>query len=406
MKQLLLLPTFFISVLSVIFAQTTTCDIKNHANGNIKTHANSKIGIYGNLINEGSFTDTGNLSEVGFYNATTGLSISGNNSPEFATLITNLPNDLSVQVKTIVTTGLLFLDGRIITPRDTPDVSVDLVNTDVVLGEGNPSHVDGYTSYTGNNAYVFPVGDDLRLRTVAVNANAALNTSRAAYFYEDPENPTTFSTSFDREIKEESISIISSEEFWELDGIQPTTVTLTWDVLSNISNYTVDNNLTELRVVGWSKVEQRWVDLGNSNVTGNPNIGQITSEVFIPDNYEVITFAGTNRGVGGVTDVSENLVFFNAISDDNDDLNSFFRIQGINKFPNNVLKIYNRWGVEVYSKNGYTENPDDGFRGKSNGRVTIEEKERLPVGTYFYVLDYEISQGRRKSKSGYLYINR
>ena len=406
MKQLLLLFICSISALSEIYAQTPTCDIKNHAGSSIKVHADSKIGIYGNLINDGNFTDADGFSEVGFYNADTGLKISGDTSPEFATLITNLPNDLSLEVKSIVNTGLLFLNGKIITPRNTPDISIDLLNTDVVLGEGDPSHVDGYTSYAGNNAYVFPVGDDMRLRTIAINANAAQNTSRAAYFYEDPENPTTFATSFDRSVKEESITIISNEEFWDLDGNQPTLVTITWDALSNISDYLLENNLSELRVTGWSKSQQRWINLGNTNLTGTLSSGQITSDLFIPNDYEVITFAGTLRGVNPEEERNNELIFYNAISDnEEDEINSFFRIGNINKYPNNNLTIFNRWGVEVYSKDGYNENPDEGFRGKSNGRVTIKEESRLPVGTYFYILNYEDS-GVQKSKSGYLYINR
>ena len=46
------------------------------------------------------------------------------------------------------------------------------------------------------------------------------------------------------------------------------------------------------------------------------------------------------------------------------------------------------------------------FDGTSNGRVTVDVDNKLPVGTYFYILDYEDSQGEMKTLSGYIYINR
>ena len=46
------------------------------------------------------------------------------------------------------------------------------------------------------------------------------------------------------------------------------------------------------------------------------------------------------------------------------------------------------------------------FNGTSEGRVTVDVDSKLPVGTYFYILDYELPNGETKSLSGYIYINR
>tara|TARA_R110002033_G_C3885723_1_gene238355 strand:+ start:80 stop:241 length:162 start_codon:yes stop_codon:yes gene_type:complete len=53
----------------------------------------------------------------------------------------------------------------------------------------------------------------------------------------------------------------------------------------------------------------------------------------------------------------------------------------------------------VYSKRGYKNE----FDGTSNGRVTINTSEKLPTGTYYYVLD--LGNGS-KPKVGWIYINR
>ncbi|WP_209404581.1 Ig-like domain-containing protein [Pseudozobellia sp. WGM2] len=81
-----------------------------------------------------------------------------------------------------------------------------------------------------------------------------------------------------------------------------------------------------------------------------------------------------------------------------------FQITNIESFPNNTVRIYNRWGVLVFDTNGY-DNGNNSFRGLSTGRATINVNEELPVGVYFYTIDYMID-GDAKVKNGYLYINR
>ncbi len=86
--------------------------------------------------------------------------------------------------------------------------------------------------------------------------------------------------------------------------------------------------------------------------------------------------------------------------------NDVFTITGIENFENTV-KIYNRWGVEVFEVRNYNnEDPSRSFRGRSEGRITVSADELLPVGTYFYVITYTTSSGNEECLSGYLYINR
>ena len=94
---------------------------------------------------------------------------------------------------------------------------------------------------------------------------------------------------------------------------------------------------------------------------------------------------------------------FNAVSANGDGLNDVFFIKGIDCYPNNNVRIYNRYGVIVYEKNGY-DNITNPFQGFSDGRATIVRGNKLPTGTYFYTLEYE-SDGRKIQKAGYLYVN-
>ena len=80
-------------------------------------------------------------------------------------------------------------------------------------------------------------------------------------------------------------------------------------------------------------------------------------------------------------------------------------IRIIQNFPENEIKIFNRWGVLVYEVQGYGKN-NNFFRGQSMGRVTLDREKQLPVGTYFYILTYTTKDGKTKKRSDYLYLNR
>jgi len=151
-------------------------------------------------------------------------------------------------------------------------------------------------------------------------------------------------------------------------------------------------DIENLRVVGWNPTTEEWINLGNSNVTGDLNNGELTSLSFIPNDYTVLTFGTSELARDG------DLEIFTAVSPNGDGFNDTFIIQGIARFPNNELLIFNRWGVLVYNRKGY----DNTWAGISEGRATVAKGEELPVGTYYYVLKIE----GLKDRAGYLYINR
>jgi len=96
---------------------------------------------------------------------------------------------------------------------------------------------------------------------------------------------------------------------------------------------------------------------------------------------------------------------FNVITPNGDNVHDVLTISGLENFPENTIKIYNRWGVLVFTTNAYNTEGNV-FDGTSNGRATISQDRKLPVGTYFYILDYQNATGTVRSQSGYLYLNR
>ncbi|MBC5839496.1 T9SS type B sorting domain-containing protein, partial [Flavobacterium muglaense] len=108
---------------------------------------------------------------------------------------------------------------------------------------------------------------------------------------------------------------------------------------------------------------------------------------------------------GTVVGKEFGLEIFNAVSPNDDGRNDFFRIEGIDAYPDNTVEIYNRWGVLVYERSGY-DNDSKAFRGISEGRATVNQSAPLPTGTYYYIVKYVDSKSVGRSKAGYLYLNR
>ena len=153
------------------------------------------------------------------------------------------------------------------------------------------------------------------------------------------------------------------------------------------------------------------------NVTTNPANGSVSVNSDGSIEYRPHTnFAGTDTFVyelcnasGCATatvtvEVIKSIVVYNAISLSSDK-NDHFHIAGIESYPNNVVRIYNRWGVKVWEAEHY-DNIRNVFKGISNGRVTVEAPNKLPQGTYYYVIEYTDEHNQQQSKTGWLYIKK
>lgn len=359
-----------------------------HNFGNVQIHDQGQIGFHIDLINDGDFDE--NLGLAGFYNTQNELFVSGANQPIFFDMEVDVQDDLILEVAVGVSNFLEFLDGRVITPRNTIPTYLDFTNNGNYLGEADPTHVDGYVNNDGDLDFTFPIGDDFRLRTMSVlREDTSFTAFTGAYFFENPNNPSTLGSALTTANFQNTLSIVSEKEYWDLDGINPVRVTLTWDEQSEIE--LLADELSSLRVVGFSPTLNQWVNLGNSGFSGTENAGQLTSDVFEPNLFTALTIGSILKGNGSIN-------VFTIFTPNGDGLNDTFVIEGIETSPENELSIYNRWGVEVFRQKNY----DNSFAGQSNGRVTINESRQLPEGTYYYVLKLR----DREDIAGPLYINR
>ncbi len=406
--------TLIIFLLAFAYSFAQHDSVTMHEQGVLRTHNNAQIGIFGDLTNHGVF-NVNDGGEVGFYNQNREQQIVGTNRPIIYSMKIDTPQDLNLQVGVDVINNVDFIEGRVLTARNRTDVSLDIFNDNAYEGASDTNHVDGFTSRDGSENYVFPVGDDFRLRPIEIITNGNLALYKAAYFYEDAAGFNAYNKRFDRQEKNNFLGRVSPFEFWYIDHekvnstevSQDIQVTLTWDRFSNIEDLIGGKDLKNLRVAGWHKDQQRWLDLGKFTTEGDVSEGKISSDPINVDLYEVVTFAS-------LINTEAEVLVYNGVSAGEDGANDYLVIANVRDLPNNKLTIFNRWGVVVYEQEGYdaddrrfVPNPKYRFDGTSQGRSTIKADEKLPVGTYFYIFEYaENENSPRKSTSGYLYLTR
>ncbi|GAB4256705.1 MAG: hypothetical protein Kow0027_23900 [Saprospiraceae bacterium] len=88
---------------------------------------------------------------------------------------------------------------------------------------------------------------------------------------------------------------------------------------------------------------------------------------------------------------TDTIIIYNGISPNGDGYNDFFTIENIEHFPDNEVKVFNRWGNLVFQAKNYDNSWDGRFGSK-----------KLPDGSYFYIVT--LNDGREYS--GFLQIQR
>ncbi len=361
-----------------------------HNFGNLQFHATASVGFHIDLIDDGVFINNRGLT--GFYSPNR-LTVSGASNPIFNDLEIVVDNGLQLDTWMGVTNNVNFVVGHVLTEKTVANSYLNFMDASFYTGSGNPTHINGYAGATNKETITFPIGNGDRLRYLTLTSSAVNSLAKCAYFFEDPNSPTSIVQQFNTDAKEFDDLQISQLEFWKLESSLPSVVTLTWDTNSNAG--LLAETIENLMVVGWNKTENRWEQLGNSAINGNLQNGNITSDTFVPDDYEILTLGGTDDLLEPFSVLELDNYF---LTPNGDGINDNLVIDGIENIPNNILNIYNRYGVLVYSKLNYRNE----FKGISNRNSVISKDSGLSSGIYFYTLTV---QDTRQKFQGYMYIS-
>jgi gliding motility-associated-like protein/uncharacterized repeat protein (TIGR01451 family) len=131
------------------------------------------------------------------------------------------------------------------------------------------------------------------------------------------------------------------------------------------------------------------------SVTYTPDPGFCTEETDEASDeffYQVCTTTGCQSTRVAVLVPCDGLVIYNAFSPNGDQINDFFKIEGLEKYPRHEVIVFNRWGNRVFRSQNYKSDWDGTWDGK-----------HLPDGTYFYLIHLE---EEKRWLSGYVQLNR
>ena len=93
------------------------------------------------------------------------------------------------------------------------------------------------------------------------------------------------------------------------------------------------------------------------------------------------------------------LVVYNAVSIDGE---NYFKVENTDPNTSIELLIFNEMGLVVYESAHYQDNGDV-FQGYANVSGVVGRGQRLPSGTYFYIMNYTL-HGEKQLKKGFLYV--
>lgn len=171
-------------------------------------------------------------------------------------------------------------------------------------GASDAGYVDGYVRKYGTGQFIFPVGDNGFIGQFAANADGIMG----AYFHTDPNSATTSNLftgidypalpnggPFPTSSMGDNVDVVSTIEYWDIDGANASPLTLTWDATSAIGTLT-GNELNKLTIVGWNGEE--WVAIPSkvdvTSVLGGSSdfsAGSITTtSPLVPNNFIAYTF--------------------------------------------------------------------------------------------------------------------
>lgn len=381
---------------------STIYDFDNTSEGYVKN--DGTVYYYSNFNNDNIYDHSNNAKGskavfTHFENGTGAQNITGNQLSNFYDVVLdNSTKEMAFDLKNEMNVrgSVDFKDGII---------KVDSLKGMLTFHQGakalkptDNSHAEGYVEKIGSEEFQYPKGDKGLYRYARITAPEHVKDAYEGKYNLDDKN---FFRA--RNAKSGVINLLNEREYWTIDKGTDNSegnimLTLSWDERTTPKELLTDPE-KELHIVRWDAKQQLWVDEGGV-------VDLAKKEITTPANvrgYGFFTLATVKTDLI----LDGDIVIYNLVTPDGDGKNDYFIIDNINKFPNNTVEIYNRWGVKVYDTKNY-DSAGNVFRGYSDGRVTINRGDKLPTGTYFYIVNYEYkdkSGSRMIKKSGYLHLD-
>lgn len=112
----------------------------------------------------------------------------------------------------------------------------------------------------------------------------------------------------------------------------------------------------------------------NSSTIGRPVASPNATTQYVLS-AKSLSSSCTNQDTILIT-VKTKILIPTGFTPNDDNINETWILEGIEDYPNAEVKVFNRWGSEIFTTKNYSNNP---FNGK-------KDNSTLPMGTYYYVI--------------------
>src|SRR5690554_3946471 len=382
---------------------STYFDFHNRESGRVLNDGH--IYFYDDYNNEGLFGYTLDTSTgyVIFEGKQTGVQqISGSAPSDFSNVLFNKTGDeysFNLTNEILVGNMVDFYEGVVFVNQQEGGVFTFLRGA-VHENTSDESHAMGQVDKEGDEAFTYPIGKGGYYRFAGISSVTANSGNVQDSYYTGEYFLENSNNTYNHTQKEGIIDIIDDREYWIINQADNTDgsllLTLSWDERTTPVNiYSPADNL--LRIVRWDEERQMWLDEGGVVNRANKTV---TTPVQI-DQYGVFTLARIKDWID-----PGDVVIYDGVSPDGDGKNDYFFIKNITRFPDNSVTIYNRWGREIYHTTNY-DSRGNHFRGYAEGVKTFKNGEKLPTGTYYYIVKYLYNangENRMITKTGSLHL--
>lgn len=274
-------PWLLISVCLVF--QSVLAQQQLNITGTMKLAPGSKIGIFGDVSNNGTLIDS---SEAFILAGDSSQTILGDSITKLINFRVNNHSTAGVTInQDLLVSGTFTLsDGPIHTSKS---AMLTLSDGAAVVGGDTTSYVEGPLNKLGNSAFTFPVGKEGLYAPVTISAPANKTDQFTCEYFNADANG-----SYDVGSKDPGIGRISSCEYWVLDrtiGSSAVQVTLNWGD-RGCSSVVPEDAL----VIRWDG--SHWKNHGNGGTTGTMSSGTVVSNESI-SSFSPFAIASTSSAL-------------------------------------------------------------------------------------------------------------
>ncbi len=405
----------FIPISSAVYAQASENIMVNHGelyvlpNTVVSTQFDFDNKASGVIFNDGEFQFYKNYNNDGLFthstNQTTGYTVFQGSQPQliggsqpskhFDVLFYNTSTQYPFSLNSdMIIDGVGNFREGIVRINKNNGGQLLFGNGASQMNASDRSYAEGMVEKQGNNAFTFPIGKLGYYRLAGISAPSNVADNYLSEYFKETTNQT-----YPHKDRTGIISAVNDQEYWTITQAAGTTgsvmVTLSWHDQTTPAEF---RGTQDLHIVRWDATQNLWVDEGGIVDAGARTI---TTPVQV-DGFGIFTLGKIKEKFLNPGDV----VVYNGVSPDGDGINDYLMIDNIEHFPENQVILYNRWGRKVYETKNYNSK-NNVFVGVAEGNGIVGSGEKLPAGTYYYVVEYLYDwdgQSQWIKKVGYIHL--